>query len=140
MIKPEQMNRVLIVGSKENMKQTIDALYESEAIHLVDFPSGESGISIGSPLPEASAASQKLLKLRSLEKDLELNEESGPKQAMEVCKIRSECDISIIELDSQLGTVVEGRAKAQSRISEINTDKKALEPFFSLELPLELYK
>lgn len=137
---PEQMNRVIIVGSKESMKQTIDALYESEAIHLIDFSAEEQGFSLGSPLPEASDASQKLLKLRALEKDLELTDEECEVETMDVCKVRSECDLTIEALDSKLGAIVEQRAKAQTRISEIQNDKKALEPFFTIDIPIELYK
>jgi len=140
MLSPEQMNRVIIVGSKENLKKTIDVLYESEAVHLVDFPAEEQGFTLGAPLPEASDASQRLLKLRALEKDLELTEESCPKEVVEVCKVRSDCDSSVKELDSQLGKIVEQRTKAQSRISEIQNEKKLLEPFFSIDIPLELYR
>lgn len=140
MLMPEQMNRVLIVGSKDNLKQTIDILYKSEAVHLIDFPAEEQGFSIGSPLPEASDASQRLLKLRALEKDLELAEDNCPKEVVEVCKIRSDCDMSVKELEEKLTAVVGDRSKAQSRISEIQNDVKLLEPFFSIEIPLELYK
>ena len=140
MLMPEQMNRVLIVGSKEDLKKTIDVLYESEAVHLVDFPADEQGFSLGAPLPEASVASQKLIKLRALEKDLELTEESCEKKAVEICKVRADCDITVAELETNLRAVVDKRAKTQTRLNEIQNDKKVLEPFLSIDIPIELYR
>jgi len=68
------MTRVLIVGSRGALKDTIEVLYQLEAAHLIDFSAEEEGFSLGAPLPESSAASQKLLKLRSLEKDMGLDD------------------------------------------------------------------
>ncbi|MFA5314169.1 MAG: V-type ATP synthase subunit I, partial [Methanomassiliicoccales archaeon] len=133
------MNRIVIVGSKESMKQTIDVLYQSESLHVIDFSAEEQGFSLGSPLPESSDASKKLLKLRALEKDLELPN-TPMKEAVPVAKVRSELDSSMAELDTELGSVVEMRSKAQSRLSEIQTEKRSLEPFFGIDVPLELYK
>ncbi|OPY33364.1 MAG: V-type ATP synthase subunit I [Methanomassiliicoccales archaeon PtaU1.Bin124] len=140
MLMPEKMNRVLIVGSKENMKKTIDVLYQTEAIHLVDFPAEEQGFTLGQPLTEASEASQKLLKLRALEKDMELTEDGCDMKVVDACKLRSECDQNIKELDSKLSVVVEKRVQAQTRLSDIQNDRKALEPFLAIDIPIDLYK
>ncbi|QLH74882.1 MAG: V-type ATP synthase subunit I [Methanomassiliicoccales archaeon] len=139
MLIPEEMSRIIIVGSKESMKKTIEVLYKSESIHVIDFPADEQGFSLGSPLPESSEASKKLLKLRALEKDLGLT--NGPvKGTVPVSKIKAELEMSMEELDKELGAVIEAKAKAAARLNELQIEKKSLEPFVKIELPLELYK
>lgn len=140
MIMPDQMDRILIVGSKDSMKKTIDVLYESETIHLIDFPAEEKGFSLGQPLPESSAASLKLLKLRALEKDLELAEGEAPKKTISVIKVKSDHDSSITQLDGELASVVDSRAKAQTKLVELQNELKILEPFLNIDVPLELYR
>ena len=63
MLLPEQMSKILVVGTKDQLPTAIDILYGSEDIHVIDF-SSEEGFDIGKPLPAASEASQKLLVLR----------------------------------------------------------------------------
>ena len=74
MLLPESMSKILVVGTKDQLPATIDLLYSLENVHVIDFPSdGEEGFTLGSPLSAASDASLKLLKLRSMEKDLEID-------------------------------------------------------------------
>ncbi len=77
MLLPEKMSRILIVGSKDRLRETTELLYELALVHPMDFTE-EEGFSLGAPFPVASEASQKLLKLRSLEKDLEMEESNIP--------------------------------------------------------------
>jgi V/A-type H+/Na+-transporting ATPase subunit I len=139
MIMPEQMNRIVIVGSKKSMKQSIDILYQSESMHVVDFSAEEQGFSLGSPLPESSEASKKLLKLRALEKDLQLSN-APTKEVVPVNKVRSELDSSMNELDVELTSIIEVKGKATSRLSELQMEKKTLDPFLTIDVPLELYR
>ena len=140
MLLPEQMTRILVVGSKDSLQETIEALYGSESVHLVDFSADEPGFSLGSPLPEASEASQKLLKLRAMERDLEIKPVKGKEiEIVPVEKIVSELDGIINGLDAQIFGVIETKANAQARMHDIEARKKQLEPFMSIPLPLELY-
>jgi V/A-type H+-transporting ATPase subunit I len=134
------MTRILVVGSKDSLQGTIDTLYGLESVHLVDFSADEPGFSLGSPLPAASDASQKLLKLRSMERDLEIKEVKGKEiEVVPVEKIVSDVDGLITGLDAQIFGVIETKANAQARMHDIESRKKQLEPFMSIPLPLELY-
>lgn len=137
---PEQINRVLLVGSKEDMRATIDLLYKVEAIHVIDFSAEEPGFSLGAPLPESSIASQKLLKLRSLEKDLQLDVEVEPTETIPTQRISKEYESTVAEVDRSLGAVLLEKNKAQSDLNALQNEKRALDPFMALDLPLELYK
>lgn len=139
MLLPESMTKILIVGSKEQLERTIEILYETEAVHLVDFTSGEEGMSLGAPLKEASSASQKLLKLRSVQKDLEIEgEEEGEKVSQE--RIQREFDEALAALEMETAGVADSKNKIQHRLSELDARKKELEPFLALPLNLELYR
>ena len=53
MLLPEQMTRILVVGSKDSLPQTIDILYGLETVHVVDFPLNSRGSHWATPLPIA---------------------------------------------------------------------------------------
>ena len=107
---------------------------------MVDFSEKEPGFSLGTPLPVASEASQKLLKLKSMERDLEIKDIKGQEiEVVSVDKILSEVDSTISTLEAQVFGIVESKANAQARMHEIDARKKQIKPFLSLPLPLELY-
>ena len=140
MLLPEKMTRILVVGSKESLPETIDILYGLETVHLVDFSADEPGFTLGSPLPIASDASQKLLKLRSMERDLEIKEIKGMEiEVIPIGKINSDVDETIHGLEAEIVGVVETKGNSQARMHEIEQKKKQLEPFMTVPLPLELY-
>jgi V/A-type H+-transporting ATPase subunit I len=140
MILPEKMTRILVVGSKESLPQTINILYGLETVHLVDFSADEPGFTLGSPLPIASDASQKLLKLRSMERDLEIKDIKGMEiEVIPIEKINSDVDETISGLEAEIVGVVETKGNSQARLHEIEQKKKQLEPFMTVPLPLELY-
>lgn len=138
MLLPEQMAKVLIVGSKDHLERTVDLLYESRVVHLVDFPSDKEGFTLGSPLPVASKASERLLRLRAIEKDLDIKEPKVP-EPLSAERIRKEIDSAIVSLDSETLDVVGSKAKIEERLSELDQQKRDLRPFASLPLDLELY-
>ena len=64
---PESMSRVVIVGSRAHLDKAIEALYESEILHLVDYTNGsDDGFFIGRPLKGSQEASERLLRIREI--------------------------------------------------------------------------
>jgi len=139
MLLPEQMTKILIVGSKARFKETIDVLYRLEAVHPIDFSAEEEGFSLGTPLPTASEDSQKLLKLRSVEKDLEVVDKPMAEK-IQTAKVESEVGEAIISLEAEIAGAVESKLRVHNRISELQNSKKLLEPFTQLSVDLDLYK
>ncbi|MBN1109449.1 MAG: V-type ATP synthase subunit I [Methanomassiliicoccales archaeon] len=132
------MTRVLVVGSRDALKDTIEVLYQLESAHLIDFSSEEEGFGLGAPLPSSSDASQKLLKLRSLEKDLAL-EAVEVKGQVEVAKIEEEIATTIIELEAEITGATESKNVIQARISELEAERVLLQNIQGIPLDLELY-
>lgn len=139
MLLPEKMTKVLIAGSKDKLKDTTDVLYSVESVHPIDFSPDEEGFSLGAPLPSASDASQKLLKLRAAEKDLEI-EEKATKDKIEVSRVYGELNQALAAIDTDLAKAVEGKNAVQGRIHDLENQKKLLEPFQGLPVNLELYR
>jgi len=138
MLLPKSMTKILIVGSKEKLEETIGLLYEMEAIHVVDFSAEEEEMSLGAPLKQASSASQKLLKLRSVQRDLEIeDDETG--EPVAVSRIKKEFDEALTALEMETTGVADSKNKIQAKLSELDARKKELEPFVTLPLDLELY-
>ncbi len=139
MLLPDKMTKILIVGSKTRIKETIDVLYSLEALQPIEFSSEEEGFTLGSPLPVASEASQRLLKLRSAEKELEVVDKPVAEK-MSLSKIEDEIDDVLITLDVEITGAVESKNSIQNRIHELEANKQILEPFAVLPLNIDLYK
>ena len=133
------MTKVLFVGSRESLKDTIDVLYQLEAAHVIDFKGEDEGFSIGAPLPASSDASQKLLKLRSLEKDLELDK-MDVKGQMDVETVEDDLAGTIQELGAEILGATESKNSIQLRMNELESQKLVLQKYLSIPLDLELYR
>jgi V/A-type H+-transporting ATPase subunit I len=133
------MSRILVIGTRKRLPDAIDLLYGLENVHVIDFETGEEGFTLGAPLPEASDASRKLLKLRSAEKDLEIDADSYS-GAVPVSQVRSELDVSIAKLDDEVMVALESRNAKQLRLSEAQSRLAQLEPYRSIPLDVEMYR
>ncbi|MBI0584810.1 MAG: V-type ATP synthase subunit I [Methanomassiliicoccus sp.] len=139
MLLPAPMSRILVVGTKDRLPASIELLYGLENVHIVDFSPEEEGFTLGSPLPEASDASSKLLKLRSMEKDLEVDG-SKFKEKMPVSKIVPSIDTSIVQIEAEMQGTIASKAAKQARLSEAQSRKALLEPYKGIDLDLSMYK
>jgi len=139
MLLPEPMSKILVVGTKDRLPASIELLYGLEDVHVVDFSPDEEGFSLGAPLPAASDASHKLLKLRSMEKDLEVDE-TKYKEKVPVSKIVPMLDSSIEEIETEMQGTIASKAARQARLSEAQSKKALLEPFRAIDLDLSMYK
>lgn len=137
MLLPEKMSRILIVGSKDRLKDTTEALYSLALVHPIDF-SEEEGLALGSPFPSASDDSQKLLTLRALEKDLEI-EEANLSAKVPVGEVESKLTSTIDDLNVEVAGVVETKNQTQQRLAALESDKRLIMPLISVPLDLELY-
>ncbi len=138
MLKPEEMTRAVVVGSIDSLDATIECLYELGVLHLIDFTDQDEEFRIGQPLPKASDTSQKLLKLRSMIRSLEI-EEHKPAHAMHVHDIKSRMDQALITLDLNTSSKADSRQKIQALVREKEGEIRALEPITPLGIPVELY-
>ncbi len=138
MLRPEEMTRAVVVGSIDSLDPTIECLYELGILHLIDFTEQDEEFKLGQPLGRASKSSQKLLKLRSMMRSLNL-EEHKPGEKVPVKSIELKLEQALVNLDLNASTKAESRQRIQSLIREKEAEIRALEPVSSFDIPLELY-
>lgn len=77
---PESMSRIVVVGTRSHMDEVIDTMFNTGSIHLIDYVSdADKGFTLGTPRPYSPKASERLLKVRSLEKELGISDNTATK-------------------------------------------------------------
>lgn len=140
MFLPESMSRIVIAGTKANIDKATEVLYDTEAVHLVDHTvNADEGYSIGSPREYSSKASERLLKVRSLIKELGISLKTEVKD-MTVDDIKARLDSGDVEsTEKTVVTAIDKRNDLKQKIDELNSLKNELELLQLLPVDLELY-
>ncbi|MFQ5909786.1 MAG: V-type ATP synthase subunit I [Thermoplasmata archaeon] len=136
MLRPKEMSRVLVLGPRETLDEVVEALYQEELVHILDFTEQDETFSIGKPLERASSVSEDLVKLRSISSILEV-EEKGETEALE---IDEELRGKIRALEINLSETDESRKRTEELLSTLNTRIEQMKPYASLPLTLDMYE
>jgi V/A-type H+-transporting ATPase subunit I len=140
MFLPESMSRIVIVGSNSCIDETIDVLYDLEAVHLIDHTvDADEGFTLGTPRPYSPKTAERLLKVRAMEKDLGINKHTKT-QPISESEIRSQITSDGVEnVESEVRVVLDKRNDLNQRITELNAKKKSLELLSRLPIDLDMY-
>ena len=95
MLKSEEMTRMTISGHKKDLDSLSDMLDEHQLMHLVNYNNSDEGFKIGTSLSYGSKASEILVKLRSVIKQLDISP-NPPKNI----KLAADIENEIGELES----------------------------------------
>ena len=136
---PESMSRIVVVGTKSRMQEAIDAFYSVRVLHVIDHTAGADGMSIGTPLPTNPKASERLLKVRAMEKELGIGKDTETAR-VPVAEIKSQISSGTVEdTEAEVLKVLDVKNDLNRRITELNAKKKSLEVLAALPVDLELY-
>jgi V/A-type H+-transporting ATPase subunit I len=136
---PESMSRIVIVGTKSRMDEAIEAFYQLKALHLIDHTTGADGLSIGTPMSRNAKASERLLKVRAMEKELGIKKHAKTPK-VPVDEIRSQINADSVEnVEKEIMSVLDRRNDLNQRITELNSKKKNLELLGPIPVDLDLY-
>ena len=135
MLRPEQMSKVSVTGSKAVMDDVIEAAHDLNLLHLSDYDGSWEGFDNGDPIEGADEASEKLVTVRSLESILGVDEDdAGPSRI-----------VTDDALDAELEEIRREANELDDRLDEIDTDRRAVEeeinsvePFADLGIDLDL--
>ncbi|NHN46713.1 V-type ATP synthase subunit I [Halostella sp. JP-L12] len=135
MLRPEQMSKVSVTGSKAVMDDVIEAAHDLHLLHLSDYDGSWEGFENGDPIEGAEEASEKLVTVRSLESILDVDEDdAGPSRIVtdeaiesELEEVRQEAN----ELDDRLDEIDDDLRSVEEEIDSI-------EPFADLGIDLDL--
>ena len=139
MFLPESMSRIMVVGTKARMDDAINAFYGEKVIHVIDHTTGDDGLSIGTSNPDVSKASERLLKIRALEKELGIKKRTLTED-IAVEDVRERVAAGDVEnVEKEILSVVDTRNGLTQLISELNAKKETLELLSKLPLTLDFY-
>jgi V/A-type H+-transporting ATPase subunit I len=138
MLKPKQMSRAVIVGHKDIMEETIEALHSSNLFHLENYNEDGSGLKLGRPFENAGDVSKKLIQLRSISSFLGVKKSDAPKQ--KVSTVLNDLESKLDKLDEEVTAKTEQRSELESRLKELETLAKDLAPFSAIPIDMELYR
>ncbi|RNI14577.1 V-type ATP synthase subunit I [Methanohalophilus sp. RSK] len=138
MLKPKSMTRAVIVGHKEVMDETVETLHDINIFHIEEYNEEDSTFKIGKPFENAGDVSKKLVQLRSISSFLGIKPKEVPKQDTKV--LWAELDEKLALLESELDKKTEEKNSYETRLKELDSLQKELEPFVSIPIDLKNYR
>ncbi len=139
MLLPESMSRIVIVGTKTRMEDAINAFYSEKAIHVIDHTTGDDGLSIGAPVQGTSKASERLLKIKAMEKELGIKKNTKTANIAVEDVVKRIEDGEVESVEDEVLKAVDARNDLTQKITELNAKKKIFETLKRLPLTLDLY-
>jgi V/A-type H+-transporting ATPase subunit I len=144
MLKPKQMSRLLIAGSRDQMAPVIAELYRHNLFHIEDYvdagAEGYEGFKIGTPLSGASEKSADLIKIRAITSAVSLSADDVDKKpscSMDELQTKIERELPLLEQEVEELTV--RRSKLDAREKELEQKITELTPFAAIPVDLNLY-
>ncbi|MFW5963506.1 MAG: V-type ATP synthase subunit I [Natronomonas sp.] len=135
MLRPKQMSRVSVTGSKRVMDETVEAVHDLNLLHVTEYDGGWEGFEPGDPVEGAEDAAEKLVTVRSLESILDITEEdAGRTRIIDDEELDEELEAArtrVNELDDR-------RSELEDELREIDEKVDAARPFAELGIDLDL--
>jgi len=139
MLKPTQMTKVVIAGTKDALEPTISVLHKLNVLHITDYIEEDADFKIGRPLKPASKLSEHLLSLRTVANQLGVVEKE-PSSRQSAQKLLSMIDEKIINIHKEVSVRTDELRNLEFKIKEKKDLLSAVKPFTGLPLSLELYQ
>jgi V/A-type H+-transporting ATPase subunit I len=143
MFKPQEMQRTLIIGAKQELENTIELLHTLEVVHIIDFkPSNaEDQFHLGVPTQKASGVSQSLLKIRSSVQMLALEREKQKiSEKLSEKQIQHDVALKIQDMELSVLSLTETKTRIEEHFRKLDERIRQLQPFVAMDIPLEDYQ
>jgi V/A-type H+-transporting ATPase subunit I len=126
------------------MEPVIQELYRHNVFHIEEFVEqtmeGHGGLRIGMPLPGASEAASKLIRIRSIENTFGVKlEDVVPRKKVPVQQLRETIDTKLTAIGSEIEQLLAKKSKCETAVKELEQKINELKPFAAIPLPLEMY-
>ena len=134
MLRPEQMSRVSVTGSKRVIDDVIEAAYAHHSLHVTDYDDRYEGFEPGTSLDGAETVNERLVTVRSLESILDVDEDDA-----EVARSLDDDEL-VDELErvrERVNELNDERDELQDGIRARQEEIDRLEPFAELGIDLE---
>ena len=145
MLKPEQMSRLLIVASKDQMTPVITELYRHNLFHIEDFvesgAKGYEGFKIGTPLSGATEASGDLVKIRAIQNTFSIrSDDFEVKERQKQSGLQGQIERELPAIEQEVEGLTIKRSKLETKVKEYEQKITELTPFIGIPGDLDLYR
>jgi len=137
MLRPEQMSKVSVAGSRTVMEPVIETVHGMNLVHLSDYDGSWDGFEHGDPIEGSEDASEKLVTVRALESILDLDDdEAGPSRIVSQEEIDDELD----GIQAEVNEFDDRRDEIRNELRQVNERIESVEPFVDLGIDLDLLR
>jgi len=145
MLKPEQMSKLLIVASKDQMAPVVTELYRHNLFHIEDYveagAEGYDGFKIGTPLLGATEASGDLVKIRAIQNAFSIrSEDFEVKQRHKQSGLQVLIERELPAIEQEVEGLTVKRSKLETKEKEHEQKIAELTPFIGIPVDLDLYR
>lgn len=133
MLRPEQMSKVSVTGSRAVMREVIEAMHDLHLVDITDYDGSWEGFEPGDPLPESDETSSTLVTVRALKSTLGVEEKSAG-----VSPDLSNAEKRLEEIRTQVNDLDDRRDELRERLRDIDERRERMELFADLGLDLDL--
>ncbi|WP_458207309.1 V-type ATP synthase subunit I [Haladaptatus sp. NG-SE-30] len=135
MLRPEQMSKVSVTGSRAVMSDVIEAIHDLNLVHLSDYDGSWEGFDHGNPIEGADEASDKLVTVRSIESILDVeDEDAGPQRIVTDDALEEE----LSDIRAQVNELDDRRNELEDELRAVEDRIDSMEPFADLGIDLDL--
>jgi len=135
MLRPEQMSKVSVTGSRPVMEPVIETMYDMRLVHITDYDGSWEGFEPGEPLPGSDETSSLLVTVRSLESILDIEDDDIPPEASPNLSNATE---RLEEIRAEVNDLDDRRTEHRERLRELDERRDRMERFADLGLELDL--
>jgi V/A-type H+-transporting ATPase subunit I len=145
MLNPEQMSRLLIAATRDQMGSVIAELYRHNLFHIEDYveasAEGYDGFKIGTPLMGASEASGDLVKIRAIQNAFSIrSDEFEVKQRHKQSGLQVLIERDLPAIEQEVEDLTVKRSKLETNVKEYEQKISELSPFIGIPGDLDLYR
>ena len=149
-----RMAKIVLVGTKDTMKEIIDILHSLKIIHIIDFKEQDKTFEVGKSLDEVTIFSELLLSIRSLLHKFD-NKSMNIKTTYIKSKVSRDLEKEILETENiikeysekidKIGSILKGieSIKSIGELKDIGIEKKlisSIDNLISSKPKFEAYK
>ncbi|MBE8538802.1 V-type ATP synthase subunit I [Geoglobus acetivorans] len=138
MLEPVRMVKVSVVGPKEYLEVTSNALYRLSSMHIEDYSEEDEYFRIGEPLEKASRLSKFLVTVRSLLSHAGIKDGYEPERTFSVSELDRELDKKVGELEELITSRINRIRAIEEGLRKIADERRVIYPLKALGVPSEL--
>ncbi|WP_144905202.1 V-type ATP synthase subunit I [Halobellus captivus] len=135
MLRPEQMSKVSVTGSKAVMDEVIETAHGLNLLHVTEYDGSWDGFDPGNPVEGAEESSDRLVTVRSLESILDVDaDDAGPTRIVTDDALDEELEA----IRTRVNELDDRRQELRQEIRSLEDQLDAVEPFVDLDIDLDL--